>query len=75
MPFISNDVVSILTIILFGFSGSFIATMSLIKYQERFNTPNEKSRGGFFINIFMEVGLFVGSVASTILIPIFKNTD
>ncbi|CAL5971716.1 Nucleoside_transporter [Hexamita inflata] len=72
MPVISSDTLSIICAVLYAFFSSLLPTLGYIKYQDNLDTDEEKDKGSFVLNIFLECGLFGGSLVGVGLIPVFE---
>ncbi|CAL5991829.1 Nucleoside_transporter [Hexamita inflata] len=72
MPFISSDTLSIVCAIVHTSTTAFTISLGYIKYQELLDTDEERDKGSFILNIFLQCGLFSGSLTGVCLISIFE---
>ncbi|CAL5992285.1 Nucleoside_transporter [Hexamita inflata] len=72
MPVIQSDVFAIINLVFFALLGSFTATIGYVKYQDVLDNEAEKARGSFILGAYLQTGLFLGSISSVCLIPLFK---
>ncbi|CAL6084219.1 Equilibrative_nucleoside transporter family protein [Hexamita inflata] len=56
MPFISSDAFSIICAVIYAFITTILPTLGYIKYQDYLDTDEEKDKGSFILNIFLEIG-------------------
>ncbi|CAL6084247.1 Nucleoside_transporter [Hexamita inflata] len=71
MPFISSDAFSIICAVIYAFISTILPTLGYIKYQDYLDTDEEKDKGSFILNIFLEIGMCGGSIISVAMIKVF----
>ena len=71
-PILCSDWLFYVTLILFSTSTTYVSTSGYMRYQELLDTEEEKTRGSYILNMFMQSGLFVGGISTMGLIGLFK---
>lgn len=71
-PILCSDWLFYVSLVLFSLSMAYIQTCGFMRYQEFLETEEEKTRGSYIMNLFMQSGLFIGALSTMGLISMFK---